>query len=124
MNIYQLDAGLRSIASGTHTLVDYSAFHLSDFHKTLQTDAGIRAVIVEYAYGGAFPSNEGALQYHFNAVLAIDDERPTEGYVGGYAFCDDDSSLNHRPAVANPPIWHCYPTIAKARPIAYIICQQ
>lgn len=127
MNIYGIAAGLAMIASGTPQLVDYNAFDLATYHQVIK-DILTRhtAVITEWANGQALGTDETNLHYHFTAIGGIDTERSNplvDGeYVGGYATCDDDSSLNLWPARANLPIWHAWPTLELAQPIAYVVC--
>jgi len=122
MNIWGQYAGLKAIATGAHTLVDYAAFDLAMFHQTLREKAGLVAILVEWAYGRKLTTDEPGLDWHLTTIGAIDTLRAIEGEVGGYGTCDDDSSLNVWPARANPPIWHTFQTLEAAQPRAYIIC--
>jgi len=122
-NIYGNYNTLKKIATGTHKLIDYGAFNLQSFHADLHTYAGNRAIIVEWANGQAFPGNEVGLQYHFSTCGGISTDKLVEGLIGGYAFGDDDWSGNVWPAAPNPPVWHDWPTIVRAVPIAYIVCE-
>jgi hypothetical protein len=116
-------ATLQHIATGTHNLHGYSGFSMDAFHTTLKRYAGHNAIIVEWANGQAFPGNESGLHYHFSTCGGISSDRYVEGLVGGYAFGDDDSASNVAPPNPNPPIWHDWPTIVRAQPIAYIVCE-
>lgn len=122
-NIYATYNTEKAIASGTHRLVDYGAFNLSQFHTDLHQYAGHNAIIIEWANGQAFPGDESNLHYHFSTCGGISADDPIEGLRGGYAFGDDDAAANVSPANPNPPIWHTWPTIVRAQPIAYILCE-
>lgn len=132
MNIFGMYACLSGLASGTHVLTDYASFELGAFHTALQTYAGVRALLIEWDNGRAFPGNETDLDWHFSTCGAIDTERPCERAIGAYGFADDDSQANVRPARANAPIWHVWESydangvgipgpIQNAGPRAYIL---
>lgn len=126
MNIFGIYAGLSHIASGAHQLVDYAAFTLDGYHTAIKNILTRHtAVITEWANGMALGGDEPTLHYHFTAIGGIDTDGPAgvDGeYTGGYPTCDDDWSGNAWPARANPPVWHAWPTLEKAQPIAYVIC--
>lgn len=128
MNIYGIFAGLSAIASGTHVLNDSGytgTFDLAGYHEAIKAILTRHtAVITEWANGQALGGDEPNLHYHFTSLGGIDSARPDvdNEYTGGYATCDDDWSGNAYPARANLPVWHAWPTLELAQPIAYVVC--
>lgn len=114
-------AGLRDVE-----LVSYGpGSDQAAFHQVLQANAGVRAIIVEYANGQALAGDEPGLHFHFECVGAISTEAHLpDAPFGGYGVCDGDSSENHQDGSATPPLWRPIQMLFRAQPIAYVICAE
>lgn len=124
-NIYSLGEACRALLPALASrieVVGYDTFNLATFHNVLKYQSGVNGIIAEYANGQALTGDETGLHYHFNAIGGIDTEIADEGLIGGYATCDGDARTDLPANQATPPIWHTWPTLVRAQPIAYVVC--